>query len=145
MLTSREKYFQMKPILLALGFFLVLVGKVNASESLLCARIIKEKLIRNVDISCPKNDVCFGGWVQWELQVDRVLEGDELSGRITTAAIQTSQYIPKARAQFRVFKVRRIEDSEESKLLGADFILVTWAKDNQHQSCRSTSALENAQ
>lgn len=130
----------MKPSSLLLGLILLVAGNANASESLICARIIKEKLIRNVEISCPQDAVCFGGWVHWELQIDRILDGDALPERITTAAIQTSQYVPTARAQFRIFKVRRIEDGEKSKLLGADFILLKWDKDKEHQSCGSSSA-----
>ncbi|MBC3873602.1 hypothetical protein [Undibacterium flavidum] len=118
-------------LLVASGIF----GSAEASESLFCGRSLEQKNLENIHVSCPKNSVCFGGWSRWELQIDRLLDGDQVPDRIFAAAFQSVQYKPEAQASFRLFTVNRIEDAEQRKLFGADYILIKWSKDRDNKSC----------
>lgn len=113
----------------------VFFGKAVASESKFCGRSLKQMPVETIRVPCPKDSVCFGGWSHWKIQIDRILEGDELPSPIIAAVLQSADYTPEYQASFRIFTIKRIEDAEKRKLLGAEFILLRWSKDNDSQTC----------
>ncbi len=113
----------------------VCIGNAEALETKFCGRSLKQKSIEKIHVPCPKDSVCFGGWSHWEIQIDRILEGDEVPSRVIAAAFQSANYTPVYEASLRLFTIERIEDAEKRKLLGAEFLLIRWSKDSVPQSC----------
>jgi hypothetical protein len=106
----------------------------KANESTFCGRSLGHEGIRDVVVPCPANAVCFGVWYRWQLVVDDVIAGSELPKQVSAAMLQHGSFTSEYEAGLQVFVVQSIDDEEKRKLLGADFILLRHARDNDQQA-----------
>jgi hypothetical protein len=96
----------------------------NAEEMTVIGRALSQKYIEGIEVPCPKNAICMNGWWRWEIVVERTLNGTPILGRIFAANVQHGQFTDSSLDRFKAFVIRRIEDAEKRKLLGADYLLL---------------------
>lgn len=114
-------------------------GSAQAAESSFCGSSLGQKVIDYVELPCPKDLVCLGTWVRREIQVEKLLDGPTVGEKVTVARIQHGLFNAEFDASFSLFTVKPIDDKEMRDLLGAEFILVKFAKGEDAKECRNAS------
>jgi hypothetical protein len=110
-------------------------GSAQADETSFCGRSLGQKVIDYVELPCPKDLACFGVWIRREMEVEKLLGGPPVGNQITVARTQHGLFNPEFDASFSLFTVRPIDDKAKRESLGADFVLVKFAKGEEAQAC----------
>lgn len=114
----------------------------EAADAVFCGRSLGHHHIKGVEVPCPENAICLNVWFRWQLQIDRVLEGPEIGGRVSAAVVQHGHFLPSYEKSLQVFVIRRIDDEAKRQLLGADFQLVSHSPgdDAKRLACKDPTA-----
>ena len=91
----------------------------TAQDSVVLARVVRYESIRDRD-DCPKDTWCFNSPWRYELQIEQLISGPALAGRISAVRYEHGpRRIPEKAV---LFKLRPFEDEKRARF-GADFYL----------------------
>jgi hypothetical protein len=109
---------------LALLLSLAISPTLRAADTVIAGRAVSNQPMDYVPFDCPPDYVCLDSWFKWVIDVDKVLAGPPVSGRIITARMQHQTMRPAYQKQLRLFVVRSIDDPKQRSLLRADYYLL---------------------
>ena len=106
--------------LVVLAFF---CGVASAEDSVVLGRSLGHMHIEEAEINCPPEYICMDAWFRWTIKPEKTVAGPKLSGRITAARIQHTEFVRSYERTLRLFILTPIEDAEQRALLKADYLL----------------------
>src|SRR5688572_10448947 len=102
---------------------LLVASGTHAEHSVVLGRALENRWIRDVEVPCPENHICQDVWVRWVIDAKRTLNGPELRGRVTAAAIQHTEVVRSYQDRIKLFVLTPIDSPEDRRLLRADYYL----------------------
>ncbi len=125
----------------AAKMFLLILGLLASQASVGSHIVVLGKLVTNETMSyvkdeCPDNDICLRSWWKSVIQVEKTVQGKNLSGRITAAVMQHTSLNARYKKAVRLFVLTPIEDPDQRVKLRADYYLEE-ASEPQQMFCLS--------
>ena len=96
---------------------------VSAEEIIVVGKLITNEPMSYVKEKCPEDSICLDTWWKAVIQVDEILRGSHVPGRITAAIMQHTSMSPRYRRSLRFFVVEEIDDPQQRKKLRVNYYL----------------------
>src|SRR5262245_11434560 len=96
----------------------------HASQSIVLGRLVSNEPMKEAPEACPKDYFCAETWWRSLIEVDQVVSGDPVSGRIRTVGKQEEGLVVAETDVPRLFVLSRIDAYDHRKLLEAEYFLL---------------------
>jgi hypothetical protein len=103
----------------------ILVGRhsAHASDIVVVGKLVTNEPIADLANECTDGELCMHRWWKAVIQIEKTLEGQPISGRITAALSQHGAMNKRAKRATRYFTLEPIEDPAMREHLHADYYL----------------------
>lgn len=76
---------------------------------------------------CPEDHVCMNAWFRFTIDVERVIDGVPVEGKVKAARVQHAEHVISEDDR-AVFVLRNIKSEETKEILDADYFLEEWSR-----------------